>query len=499
MPDLIPTEEQQAIIDASINTDDNLIIVALAGAAKTSTLVMIANALHNRRSLCLAFNRNIVNEMATRLPRNCSSMTLNSIGHRLWNRYLGNNIVKLETNKLWNILKTINNERDSHEKMYGSEAREVIEAVKFGKISGFLPYNTVMDGISPVYGDHKFFNLLEYRPSRIQEEFIIEITKESFYQACKGIIDFDDQILCPTVVDDVGFPKFQIVFTDESQDFSILNHMMLKKLVQDRRIISVGDPKQAIYGFRGADTLSMSHMAEQFNMVEYKLTTSFRCAKKIVENVHWHAPDMKATENALDGEVVYHKGWSSQDIPDNSTILCRNNAPLFEVFLNLLLDNRNPELSDKEIINKIVRIMKDLGRNNLNWEESQKRVDIWLETTLKKLNENEDIAPYNDLAACLKFIIRQHDTLGDAIDWTNAIAKQKGTIILSTIHKSKGLEYDTVFILDSHLLKNIDQDPNLRYVAETRAKLYLGYIDSSFFVNTFDIDKDSEHQLENYN
>ena len=496
MPDFTPTEEQKAIIDAAKNTKDNLIIVAYAGAAKTTTLTLIANELSNQRSLCLAFNRNIANEMAKRLPHNCSSMTLNGIGHRLWNRYLGNNSVQLENNKVWNILKRINNEMMSHEKLYGSEAREVIDAVKLGKISGFLPSDTVTDGLSPIYGDHKFFDLLEYRPSRIQEEFIIEITKESFYQSCKGIIDFDDQILCPTVVDDVGFPKFQIIYTDESQDFSALNHKMLEKLVEDRRLIAVGDPNQAIYGFRGADTLSMAHMAQQFNMVEYKLTTSFRCAKNIVKNANWHAPDMVAADNAPDGTVVYHKGWSSNDIPDHSAILCRNNAPLFEVFLNLLTENRTPELSDKEIINKISRIMKDLGRNGMTWDESEKRINQWLEDTVKKLNENEDPAPYNDMAACLKFIIRQHNTLGDAIDWINRIAKQSGTILLSTMHKAKGLEYDTVFILDFNLLKNTDQDPNLRYVAETRAKLYLGYIDSKFYVPISELEKEDINMLE---
>ena len=221
-----------------------------------------------------------------------------------------------------------------------------------------------------------------------------------------------------------------------------------------------------------------------FDMKEYKLTTSFRCAKKIVENVHWHAPEMRASEFAKEGEVVKYEGWSADDIPDHSAILCRNNAPLFSVFMNLLSENRYPELSDKELINKISRIMKDLGNRSTDSSQLSNSIDRWLDNTLRKLNENDDTAPYHDMAACLKFITSQYATLGEALDWTNTLSKRQGTIKLSTMHKSKGLEYDAVFILDEHLLSNTDQDPNLKYVAETRAKQYLGYIDSELYVRT---------------
>ncbi len=484
MPTLVPTEEQQIIIDAAKNTNDNLIIIALAGAAKTSTLVMVATELPTVKSVCLAFNRNIANEMSERLPSNCTSMTLNGLGHRIWSRHLGNHNLTLEINKLWSILQSINDNRSKYDRLYGSDAKEVIDAVKIGKTSGFMPSDVMPGRITPLYDETNFFDLLEFEPNSLQHEFILEITKESFKQAFNGLIDFDDQLLCPTIVDDVGFTKFPLTFTDESQDFSKLNQLMIWKMVKDRRLIAVGDPKQAIYGFRGADTESMEHLAKMFDMKEYKLTVSFRCAKKIVENVHWHAPEMKSSDFAVDGEVVHYDGWSSGDIPDNSAILCRNNAPLFPVFMNLLSDNRYPELSNKEIINKLVRVLKDLGSRSKQSESILISIDRWLDNTLKKLNENDDPSPYQDMSACLKFIVSQHETLGEALDWTNNLRNQKGSISLSTMHKAKGLEYDTVFILDEYLIKDTDQDPNLKYVAETRAKLHLGYINSELYVKT---------------
>ena len=75
-----PTDEQSAIILAGIESKDNLIVKALAGAAKTSTLVMLANQpkMMKHASLCLSFNKKIADEMRARLPSICVSMTLNA-------------------------------------------------------------------------------------------------------------------------------------------------------------------------------------------------------------------------------------------------------------------------------------------------------------------------------------------------------------------------------------------------------------------------------------
>src|SRR5690606_15559153 len=98
---LTPTEEQLAIIEAATKTEDNLIISALAGAAKTSTLVMVAEAVKSPM-LCLAFNRRIADEMRQRLPSHCEAMTLNSLGHRVWGRSIGRRLV-VNTRKNYEI------------------------------------------------------------------------------------------------------------------------------------------------------------------------------------------------------------------------------------------------------------------------------------------------------------------------------------------------------------------------------------------------------------
>ena len=83
-PSFKPTEEQQLIIDAACNTQDSIIINALAGAAKTTTLELICKALPVMPILSLAFNKRIADEMSKRLPGHVKCQTLNSLGHRVW-------------------------------------------------------------------------------------------------------------------------------------------------------------------------------------------------------------------------------------------------------------------------------------------------------------------------------------------------------------------------------------------------------------------------------
>ena len=89
MPAFTPTPEQLAIVTAATDTTDNLLVSALAGAAKTSTLEMIANALPDVNTICLAFNKKIATEMEQRLPSNCTAKTLNALGNAAWKDAIG--------------------------------------------------------------------------------------------------------------------------------------------------------------------------------------------------------------------------------------------------------------------------------------------------------------------------------------------------------------------------------------------------------------------------
>ena len=480
-----PTEEQQAIVDHLTSTNDNIVVKARAGCGKTSTIELMAKAMNESSALCLAFNKSIATEMQERLPKTCTVSTLNALGHRAWGFTVGKRL-HVDTAKNYNLLRSVVNalsdgERESLER---DSFSEMLKAIAYGKRHGYVPAG--VPGTKSLLTDQEFFDSTETELTHLQEQIVKDVSRRSFEDALQGNIDFDDQILCPTLYQEASFKRYPLTLIDEAQDLSELNHEMLSKLVGNKRLIAVGDDFQAIYAFRGADERSMASMAATFNMVEFRLTVSFRCAEDIIKNVHWRAPEMKWRDGAPLGEVVHFKSWTHKEISDYGAIVCRNNAPLFEMALNLLESGRRPRLSNRDVVEQLLKIFQGFGSADMEKTEVLEAVERWRENASKKSRNKEQI---DDIARCLEVLASRNDTLGETIRLTETISNQKGGIYMSSIHKSKGLEWTNVYILDSHLIrKGEGQEDNVRYVAETRAKEFLGYIYTEGFTPTAELE-----------
>lgn len=469
-----PTPEQEALVAAARDTSDNLLVNALAGAAKTSSLVLMAEALKREMILCLAFNKKISVEMEARLPGNCSSMTLNSLGHRAWAEYLSVRL-RLDTGKGYRILK------EEVEKLKGNDKEEAYEdfaetlkMIQQGKRSGYVP-----DGkfkYPGLCGDDDFFIQLDTESSHLQEHLIRKVSAQGIREAEGGIIDFDDQIMMPALWP-CTFQQFPVVMVDEAQDLSPLNHRTLQKLV-NRRLIAVGDPCQAIYGFRGADEDSMSNMRQMFSMHEMTLSISFRCPRSVVREAQWRAPHMRWPDWAEEGSVRHLERWNSDTIPKDAAIICRNNAPLYTLAITMLKNGRYCKIVGNDVGKGLIKVMQKLGDKSLNRDEALAKVEAWQTRELTRAR-NKDLV--YDKADCMRIFIKEAETLGGAITYADHIMAQEGTTQLMTGHKSKGLEFDDVFILDAKLLHAEGQDRNLLYVMQTRAKKNLTYITSESF------------------
>lgn len=376
-----PTQEQQAIISEAVGSTDNLIVSALAGSAKTTTLVMMAEALPKVGMLCLAFNKKVATEMQTRLPSNCTAMTLNSLGHRTWADCITGRVV-LKTDKNYKILSELVGKLNGDEKDRGfAEFADTLKMMESGKSAGYIPTDTFPNA-KRLMNDDEFFGWLEDEPSALQERLLREATIESIAQGMKGLIDFSDQILLPTVFPSM-FPHFPLVMIDEAQDLSALNHATLRKLAK-KRLIAVGDENQAIYGFRGAHEDSMAKMKDDFKMRSLVLSISFRCPKAVVAEALWRAPHMKYPEWAKDGSVTSLTAWNKDTVPETAAIICRNNAPLFSMAIKLLKNGRYPQIVGNDIGKYLVKIMKKFGKTDLPRNDVHKAIDDWVAEKLKR-------------------------------------------------------------------------------------------------------------------
>ncbi len=107
-----------------------------------------------------------------------------------------------------------------------------------------------------------------------------------------GLLDFDDVILETTKLlrSDERFrqsvhERFHYVFVDEYQDINPAQHELLKILVEGgARITAIGDPNQAIYGFRGADTRYFHSFEDDFPGAKVRhLSENYRSAANLLD------------------------------------------------------------------------------------------------------------------------------------------------------------------------------------------------------------------------
>jgi DNA helicase II / ATP-dependent DNA helicase PcrA len=226
----------------------------------------------------------------------------------------------------------------------------------------------------------------------------------------------------------------------------------------------VGDRWQAIYAFRGAETNGVDKIKTDFNMLELPLSYSFRCPQAIVEAVHWHVPHMKWVKGG--GKYVALQDLDPSTIPDGATFVCRNNAPLFRAAFALLSQKRSVSVAGSDIGPRIIKLLKKIGSPNDKSEDLIFKISAWKDEQLQKTNSP---ATVEDTAECLRIFATWGSTCEQAISYANYILAQHGSIHLTTGHKAKGREWDTVYHLDKGLLKPEGQDFNLKYVITTRS------------------------------
>jgi DNA helicase II / ATP-dependent DNA helicase PcrA len=465
-----PTDEQIDILNSGTLSSDNMMIEALAGTGKTHTLEALGNALPKKPALYLVFNKKNAAEAEGKMPYNVEVRTLNSIGHRTWAATQYKKLT-LDDRKTYNIFREMTSESKSRSAT--DEMWACYETVRIGvglaKSLGYVP-SSYSQGKS-LATRNELHRFMDEVPDDLAADIIDEILTRSIKAAFSGKVDFNDQVYMPAV-----FPatctKFPVVLVDEYQDLSPTNHALLGKVAK-HRLIGVGDPYQNIYGFRGASAGGMHDAKSLYTMSTFPLTTSFRCPSEIVKHVHWRVPSYRW--HRIGGTVERPSRLSACDIPDDATIICRNNAPILAAAFKLISIGKSVNVAGTEIGPRLVGIMRKLGPETMQRTAVLHAIDEWLERKLEAESKSAE-----DMAQCMKVFAEHGRDLEQAIAYAEHLFKQEGSITLTTGHKAKGLEWPTVIHLDPWLVrrKRTEQDQNLDYVISTRSSDTLIEVDS---------------------
>lgn len=506
---LILTDEQTAIVAAAFGTADSLMIEALAGCAKTKTLELIAHALPAVRTLALAFNRKTKDELEARLPRHVEVKTLNGLGHSAWGRTIGRRLI-LDDKKIGGLTTKVLGEAQEHSS--SDDWDYVRQMVGKAMHSGLVPEGFAGKHLVP--DAPEVWEELALDQMGVYDKGLCglarEVLRRSIRLSISGTICYDDQIYMSCLFGGL-FPTYPIVLVDEAQDLSPLNHIQLQRVSPGTsgRLIVVGDRHQSIYAWRGAATESMARIRGlKPNWQDLTLSQTFRVPRLLVARQHEHVPAFKAHESVADGFFLKLRRpaeleldapfWSWKDIAElrsaqqcsSVAILCRNNAPLFKTAFRLLRQGVGVSMLGRDIGKTMVTLLKKLcPAGDLPLTDCVAAIKVWKEgeMALAEANQNErrrDAAADRAeslLAVCesAQGLTCQKDIL---VALQTLLANPHERVQLSTIHKAKGLEWDLVLLLDPWRIPSkrsldnpvaLQQELNLRYVAETRAKRVL--------------------------
>src|SRR6266568_8092534 len=290
------TPEQADILDFALTRKENLLVNALAGTAKTTTIERVGKVLNKEPILYLVFNKRNQDEASKRMESHVECKTFNALGHRAWANTVGRRLT-IDAKKSYTILKGLIDGLGRAEKSEAYDSfSEILAAARLAKVTGYIPSGR-FEGISPLVRDDPF----DEEPTWLQTHLLDALLTKSIQVAYSGTIDFDDQIYMPTLFGGT-WPQFPLVMVDEAQDLSPINHEMLKKLVA-QRVIAVGDRHQSIYAFRGAVQNGMEALRSGYSMETRGLSISFRCPRSIVHRARSHVPTFSYPEWAIEGEV----------------------------------------------------------------------------------------------------------------------------------------------------------------------------------------------------
>ena len=494
---------QLAIIDFIKNGQGNLVVEASAGSGKSFTLIKCIEEIpDDKRILLTAFNTDIAKVLKRKAKDfyNVNVSTLHSLGRQMLQRNFTESSLELDEFKYKSYINT-NIKSLSSINTYELGKRDF--ARYMSNIEAYINFGRAY--LCQTVRDLDFIED-RYDIETIADEKEIALDALEYGKHNLEQIDYTDMIWLPNVLycKPIGM-QFDWIFLDEAQDLSVCQREILLKCRKiNTRMCFFGDAEQSLYSFASSDPESFKRLKEIPNTTSLPLSISYRCARNIVDFARKIVPSIEWNNDGRNGEVKYDVPLS--EVKDGDMVLCRNNAPLMKVYVDFIKAGKKCFIRGKDIGLNLKNMVKRTGINVLNKSLQEDGVFVRLYDALFD-NINELIDKYHitysdavessivanklDMIKALEILSDDINTADELIEKISNIFsdRKKGGISLSTVHKAKGLEAENVYIACRELMPSsrakkdweIRQEYNLMYVAYTRAKDILGFIDSKEF------------------
>lgn len=549
--DFKPTEAQQKIYDFVEHGTGNGIIDAVAGAGKTSTLMGCIHHISNIDDVIYcAFNTSIRKEIQKKFhtaKKNVKVSTIHSLGFQMLRATKDYNINDRKYNEIIRDseffetlvpfidqilgyhnhptveeLKQLDENRDSldwDDKNALNEGQQYVGKIIKRLLDINQKYRCTLEEDKIECYDAMIRHFGIFAPWECQHNTYNDELKNYFnahqrllkegnsMAVSHGIIDYTDQLYLPYVLNLTSKNKYGFVFVDECQDLSKAQLYVVKQYLRDDgRLLAVGDPYQAIYGFAGADCQSFERVKDTFNCTQLGLTDCFRCPQSVIQLAQSIRPDINGFKQYSGKIYNIHQREVIHNVKEGDLIICRTRRPLMIMALKFIAKDFKVKIHPDELQEFMGNYKRNFTPQELRKSTimTEDTIDAFFER-IRERNEQRIIRENRNADSIIRnMLIKEEvrdmeETLNflkkKFFDWhlntlQSILTRLKHTlsypgdeaIKISSIHRAKGLENDRVFILEYNRLpykRELEweciQERNLHYVAVTRPKeeLYL--------------------------
>lgn len=480
----IPSKYQKEIFTNYLSTNKNIVINACPGSGKTRTILELLKLTPPfKRTAFLAFNKSIATELRDKVPQHIDVLTVHSLGMKMLYKVISSKI-RVTDYKSFHFAKQVVVRKFKSEKEKNRYLYQVSKIVNFARL------DMVNDIDIPLMAECRGFSILNCEV----EDTIQTLKAIRQYNNNTSVkdfmVDYTDMLYLPLQLSNVVFPKYDVLFIDEVQDISPLQKCLIDKIISPRgRFVAVGDKKQLIYEFIGANLNSFNEFEQHPNTLQLPLSVSYRCPKSVIAEANDIFNDMEHHDGSIDGEVI--KEGNISMINEGDTVLCRNNLPLIELFLILLNQNKKCTIYGKDYGEELLSIMDkiDINKNiTMQYEELLDKVkDKLKDNGVVNYTNHPKYISLLEKITIIKILTSRFGDFSKVYELIDNLFsdENKSGVLLSTIHKYKGLENDTIFIYKPSLIPSkhsitpdqLYAEKCLMYVAVTRAKKKLIYIE----------------------
>jgi DNA helicase-2/ATP-dependent DNA helicase PcrA len=475
------SSRQKAIFNFVENGNGNAIVEAVAGSGKSTTIVECTKRVKGN-TLFLAFNKAIAEELKS---RGVNARTFHSLCYMPVTKARG--VSNVETNKLRKL--TDLHFKGEDRNLYGAFAQRLVGIARQGGMGCLIPDT-----------DQSWMDIVIHFDMELENEAAdlgraIELSRTLLDESNKSnMVDFDD-LLYFAVKDGISLPKFDFVFVDEAQDTNMIQRALLRKVMRSTsRMVAVGDPAQAIYGFRGADSDSLQILAKEFNCKLLPLDITYRCPQSVVNYAREWVSHIQAAPGAPQGKVESRgTSWKPSEFQVGDLVVCRTTKPLISLAYRMLKAHLPVRIMGREIGQGLKTLIQKMRANDIETlmtklmdyttREIEKATAKMLDSKAEAIQDKSDAILF-----LVEGLPEDNRTVNHLLAIIDRLFDDVGVAtVLATIHKAKGLEADRVWWLNRancppRWVKGkwqLKQEENLCYVAVTRAKCELYTIEET--------------------